>query len=163
MWKTGTDTLTNFDNIKNIISSHIEKNGKIIIGSDSMLTNEKIIFVNAICLIGINSPHHCKYFYKRYIEHDQSNKNLIVRLLNETVTSIKIANEIKEDFKNAQIEIHLDVNNNSKFLSNKYASSVIGYITGSGYDYKIKPDAFAASWLADKYSRPSKSYILRNM
>ncbi len=163
MWKTGTNEFINLNDMNSIIKDHIDKSGQIIIGSDSMLTSEKIIFVNAVCLIGKNSPHHCKFFYNRYIEKDQSNKNLMVRLLNETMTSLKIAEEIKLNNQNADIEIHIDVNNSSKFLSNKYASSIIGYITGSGYKYKIKPDAFAASWLADKYSTPSKSYIQRNM
>lgn len=163
MWKTGKDQLINLNDINSIIKDHIENNGQIIIGSDSMLTSEKIVFVNAICLIGKNSPHHCKFFYNRYLEKDQSNKNLMVRLLNETMCSLKIAENIKAINDKADIEIHIDVNNSSKFLSNKYASSIIGYITGSGYKYKIKPDAFAASWLADKYSRPSKSYIQRNM
>ena len=74
MWKTGKDQLINLNDINSIIKDHIENNGQIIIGSDSMLTSEKIVFVNAICLIGKNSPHHCKFFYNRYLEKDQSNK-----------------------------------------------------------------------------------------
>lgn len=162
-WKTGLNNTIDYTEIESIITEHIDKNGKVIIGSDSMLTSNKIVFVNAICLLGENSPYDRKFFYKRYLNNDQSNKNLMVRLMNESISSLNIANSIKEKHSNADIEIHIDVNNNSKFLSNKYASSLIGYITGSGFKYKIKPEAFAASWLADKYSRPSKSFIVRNL
>lgn len=162
IWKTGRKTEIGESEMFNRIFSHIEQKGKIVIGTDSMLTNKKFIFVNAICLIGKESEQHGRFFFSRYVSKDESNKNLLVRLLKETTDSIEIANIIKEKYPRAQIEIHMDVNPSSKFLSGKYSSTVIGYILGCGYDYKIKPDSYAASSIADKHTRPTTTYIKKH-
>ena len=159
MWKSGSRNSISNDEINKKIKSHIDNKGKVVIGTDSMLTNNRFIFVNCICLIGNTSNEHGKFFYKRYYNKDDQNRNLLVRLMNETTDSLQIANDIKENFPNAKIEIHLDVNSNSKYLSHKYSSSVIGYIKGCGYDYKIKPESYAASCVADRFTRPTSSYI----
>lgn len=162
MWKTGNKININESEMFNRIYNHIEQKGKVVIGTDSMLTNNKFIFVNAICLIGKESNHHGKFFFSRYASKDEANNNLLVRLLKETTDSIELANKVKNRYPKANIEIHMDVNPSSKFLSGKYSSTVIGYILGCGYDYKIKPDAYAASSVADKHTRPTSSYIKRH-
>ena len=162
MWKTGNKVNINEAEMFDRICNHIEQRGKVVIGTDSMLTNNKFIFVNAICLIGKESNHHGKFFFSRYASKDEANKNLLVRLLKETTDSIELANKVKDKYPKANIEIHMDVNPSSKFLSGKYSSTVIGYILGCGYDYKIKPDAYAASAVADRHTRPTSSYIKRH-
>lgn len=162
MWKTGNKVNINEAEMFDRIHNHIEQRGKVVIGTDSMLTNNKFIFVNAICLIGKESNHHGKFFFSRYASKDEANKNLLVRLLKETTDSIELANKVKDKYPKANIEIHMDVNPSSKFLSGKYSSTVIGYILGCGYNYKIKPDAYAASSVADKHTRPTSSYIKRH-
>jgi len=162
MWKTGRKADIFEDEMHELIYSHLDQHGKVVIGTDSMLTNQKFIFVNAICLIGKESKMHGKYFYTRYCDKDEANRNLLVRLLKETTDSINIANKIREKSPDAKIEIHMDVNPSSKFLSGKYSSTVIGYIVGCGFDYKIKPDSYAASCVADKHTRPTSSYIKRH-
>jgi len=52
MWKTGRKADIFEDEMHELICSHLDQNGKVVIGTDSMLTNQKFIFVNAICLIG---------------------------------------------------------------------------------------------------------------
>lgn len=159
VWKSGNKSDIQNDTLNNIIKTHIDRKGKIIIGTDSMLTNNRFIFVNAICLYGKESPFHGRYFYQRYVDKNEGNKNLLVRLFKETTDSIEIANKIKDLNEKAEIEIHMDVNPNSKFLSGKYSSAIIGYITGVGFNYKIKPDSYAASSVADRHTRPTSSYI----
>lgn len=159
VWKSGSKLDVKDNELTNILKTHIDRKGKVIIGTDSMLTNDKFIFVNAICLYGKDSPFHGRYFYQRYVDKNEGNKNLLVRLFKETTDSIQIANEIKNINDKAEIEIHMDVNSNSKFLSGKYSSAIIGYITGVGFKYKIKPDSYAASAVADRHTRPTSSYI----
>lgn len=161
-WKSGSNKSLTYNDLSKIISDHISKNGSIKIGTDSMLTSNRFIFVNAICLTGKDSPYNGKFFYKRFKVNDQSNKNLMCRLLNETTYSINLANKIKDEnikYSNIDIEIHLDVNENPKHLSYKYSSAVIGYALGFGYTYKVKPNSYAASCVADKFTRPSSSFI----
>ena len=162
MWKTGNKVDIGETEMLARIFEHIEQKGKVVIGTDSMLTNKKFIFVNAICLIGKESNHHGRFFFSRYASKDEANKNLLVRLLKETTDSIEIANRLRDKYPKANIEIHMDVNPSSKFLSGKYSSTVIGYILGCGYDYKIKPDAYAASAVADRHTRPTTAYIKKH-
>lgn len=48
-------------------------------------------------------------------------------------------------------EVHADVNDDKKYLSNQMMASVLGYITSNGYVGKAKPDAWSASKAADHY------------
>ena len=161
-WNSANKLKIKDDDLFELLKKHIDNKGKVIIGTDSMLTNNRFIFVNAICLFGKDSPLHGRYFYQRYVDKNNNNKNLLVRLFKETSDSIELADKIRSINKNAEIEIHMDVNSNSKFLSGKYSSSIIGYVTGVGYKYKIKPDAYAASAVADRHTRPTSSFIKKH-
>ena len=44
MWKTGNKVNINEAEMFNRISNHIDQRGKVVIGTDSMLTNNKFIF-----------------------------------------------------------------------------------------------------------------------
>jgi len=75
------------------------------------------------------------------------------RMLIEVGKSIEIAYEIAPllDSHNLKLEIHADINPNPKWESNKALSQAIGYILGMGYNFKIKPDAWAASFGGNKF------------
>lgn len=163
MWICGNKEVIDEDDFNNIMKHHTKRNGKIIVGTDSILLHKKFIFVNAVCCVGKESKFHGRYFYKRYLDKNEANKNIVYRLMKETTDSIELANLIKDITMSDNIEIHMDVNNNSKFLSGKYSSAVTGYILGAGYNYKIKPDAFVASSVADRHTRPTSSFIKRHM
>ncbi len=49
------------------------------------------------------------------------------------------------------LEIHLDVG--EKGLTREILNVVVGMVKGSGYVAQIKPDAFAASCVADKHTK----------
>ena len=66
--------------------------------------------------------------------------------------SIEVATEIAEllDLYEIPLEIHADINPDPRYDSNKALQSAVGYILGMGYEFKIKPDAWAASTAADR-------------
>jgi predicted RNase H-related nuclease YkuK (DUF458 family) len=74
------------------------------------------------------------------------------RMVFEVSKSIEVAQEIALllDVYEIPLEIHADINPNPKHDSNKALQSAVGYILGMGFDFKIKPDAWAASTGADK-------------
>lgn len=74
------------------------------------------------------------------------------RMLKEVEKSIAIAYEICPllDLYNIKMEIHADINPDPSYASNKALKAAIGYIQGMGYGFKIKPDSFASSSVADK-------------
>jgi predicted RNase H-related nuclease YkuK (DUF458 family) len=74
------------------------------------------------------------------------------RMLKEVSTSINIGYEIWPllDLYGIPLEIHADINSDPRHPSNASVSEALGYITGMGWESRIKPDAYAASTGADK-------------
>lgn len=74
------------------------------------------------------------------------------RMVFEVGKSVEVAYEIAPllDLYEVPLEIHADINPNPAHDSNKALQQAIGYILGMGYQFKIKPDAWAASNAADK-------------
>jgi predicted RNase H-related nuclease YkuK (DUF458 family) len=77
------------------------------------------------------------------------------RMIAEVGKSIDIATIIAPllDEYDIKMEIHADINANPKWESNKALSAAVGWIFAMGYDFKIKPDAPAASNCSDKYAK----------
>lgn len=85
------------------------------------------------------------------------NKEFAKELVNERMVyevgkSVEVAYEIAPllDLYEIPLEIHADINPNPAHDSNKALQQAIGYILGMGYQFKIKPEAWAASNAADK-------------
>lgn len=131
------------------------KNHKIIVGTDSVKLGEIFVFANAICIINNNNFYDRRFFYNKRKVADDTYYDLSKRLLKETTESIDIAFNIKQKVEGANIEIHADVNTDVKHLSSKYKNMVVGYITGCGFECKVKPDSFVASGIADIYTKKS--------
>lgn len=76
------------------------------------------------------------------------------RMLIEVGRSIEVALEINPilEAHGIKMEIHADINPDPRWESNKALSHAVGYILGMGYEFKIKPDAWAASYGGDKYA-----------
>ena len=156
LWKTGKKEVINFNDMLEILKKVSESsNHKIIIGTDSVKLGYDFVFSNAICVVNTNNFYDRRYFYTRFKVRDDSFYDLSKRILKETSESIDIALNIKKEIQKANIEIHADVNDNSAHMSSRYKNMVIGYITGCGFDYKIKPDSFVASGIADVHTRKS--------
>jgi hypothetical protein len=77
------------------------------------------------------------------------------RMLTEVSKSIDVAYDIADllDSYGIKMDIHADINPDPKWESNKALSQAIGYILGMGYEFKVKPSAWAASYCGDKYAK----------
>ena len=73
------------------------------------------------------------------------------RMVFEVSKSIEVAYEIAPllDLYDIPLEVHADINPNPIHESNKALQQAIGYILGMGYNFKVKPEAYAASYAAD--------------
>ncbi len=92
-------------------------------------------------------------FMKKDVDGRKRDKELVnERMVFEVGKSIEVATEIAEllDVYEIPLEIHADINPNPKHDSNKALQSAVGYILGMGYEFKIKPEAWAASTAADR-------------
>lgn len=86
--------------------------------------------------------------------HGKNKEGVNERMLIEVGKSIEIAFEISPvlETHGIKMEIHADINADPRWESNKALSHAVGYILGMGYEFKIKPDAWAASYGGDRYA-----------
>ena len=77
------------------------------------------------------------------------------RMLSEVSKSIEVGMEIAPvlDKHGIKMEIHADINPDPRWASNAAMSQAIGYILGMGYEFKLKPTAWAASYAGDRYTK----------
>ena len=77
------------------------------------------------------------------------------RMMYEVSKSIEVAYEISPllDEYDIPLEIHADINPDIKWESNRALTEAVGYILGMGYDFKVKPDAWASSNGADRMAQ----------
>lgn len=135
-----------------------EKDSKyeILIGTDSQANYDSTKFVTAIVVHKVGKGG--IYFY----ETTKENKiySLTERIWVEAMNSLKMATKLLEtlriiskldDFCLPNCEIHLDVGTNGK--TKNLASSIQGVIVSHGFKTKIKPDSYASSCVADKYTK----------
>ena len=152
-WFTGSGDRISLDKILEIITEHSKEDGTVYIGSDSMLQKQKCVFCTAICLLG-DTKQSNRYFVKRTKKDAKQFKTLLQRITSEVQKSIDLGLKLLEFCPTIKIELHLDVSNSNKeSRTSKFADMLIGYAKGSGFDCKIKPDAFAAYCVADKHSK----------
>ena len=123
----------------------------VYVGTDSHVHRDKKKVLYASCIVL-----HKKGKGGRMFVWKQFDKivKLRQRLTSETWRSLEIAFALKEIFPtNVDIIVHLDVNSDSKAKSSLYYQELVGMITGQGFKCHIKPDSFAATKAADRYSK----------
>ena len=127
---------------------------RLSIGTDSMTYDERN-FVLAVVLHRVGNGG--IYFYKKFIQ--PAVRDLRTKLYTETQLSIDttdlIVTELLERDENIldklNLSIHLDIGQNGP--TKDLIKELEGWIKAVGYDYEIKPDSYAASFVADKYSK----------
>ncbi|MBT6231794.1 MAG: hypothetical protein HOI51_00285 [Nitrosomonadales bacterium] len=127
---------------------------KVFIGSDSFTTKNKVNFASAICLYGGQAP--SRYFFAReYLPQDNFNA-LVTRITEEVRRSVELAEHImtNHDVNSDNIELHIDVSPfHMKNGTSKYCDMLKGYVTGAGFECRVKPQAWASQSVADKHSK----------
>lgn len=123
----------------------------VIIGTDSEAVNEKEgDFVTAIVVRRIGNGG--KYFWRRFKQgpfHTLRN-----RIINEVMISLELAKQVLEELSRVddvdfQFEVHVDIGNQGK--TREMMNEVAGMIRAYNFEYKTKPESYAASSVADKH------------
>ncbi|MFZ5642772.1 MAG: ribonuclease H-like YkuK family protein [Bacillota bacterium] len=124
---------------------------KVIIGSDSQVRQETC-FITAVVVHRLGKG--ARYYYRKKVQ--RKIKSLRQKIFYETALSLeigsKIANFLAESgLDDLEVEIHIDVGKQGE--TRDLIREVVGMVTGSGFQAKIKPDAYAASSVADKHTK----------
>jgi predicted RNase H-related nuclease YkuK (DUF458 family) len=118
---------------------------RIYVGTDSQTIGDKTVYATVIVLHYGNTGAHVLYHKFAYPRI----KDNWTRLWNEVEYSLDAAEEMykaglpKADF------IDLDYNPDPVYHSNTVLRSALGYVESMGYKARTKPDAAAASCVAD--------------
>ena len=138
---------------------------EIYVGCDSLPPKKKVTtFVTVVCIRNIGKGCHVLYKKDRVNNvakrNDGDTSSIIDRLWHEVELSVEVAKNLRDngvlDYKDKynsvkflHLDIHLDINPDPAQKSNAVYSSATGFVTGMGFNYVTKPDAWAATYAAD--------------
>ena len=125
---------------------------KLIVGTDSHTRHESY-FVTAIviCRIGKGG----RFFFSR--SRRRAIRSLRQKVMFETSLSLTVAARVTELLEasnvteRVDVEIHIDVGTTGD--TRDLIRQIVGMVTGSGYQARIKPNAFGASTVADRFTK----------
>jgi len=140
-----------FEDIRAYVDEEPEASYRLIVGTDSRARQE-ITFVSAVIIHRVGKG--ARYYYEK--RKHKKLASLRQRIYYETALSLNLGSKIaarlaRDGWSNLDIEIHLDVGREGATKS--MIREVVGMVTGSGFDAKIKPESYGASSVADKYTK----------
>lgn len=147
----------NWTLIENFLDG-ISKESKIYVGCDSASYKKHDKWYAdyyKVIVVHIDGCKGCKIFGETETELDfsKNKKKPSYRLMNEVYKVSELFLRLCE-ITDRDIEVHLDLNPSKKHSSNIIVDQAIGYIRGTcNVIPLIKPDAFAASYAADRLVR----------
>lgn len=140
-----------FDEVLDVLSSYISNGGKVYIGADSMLRTTTCTFACVLALHDSNQEVY-KYYFRKHRDNNPMYKNLTDKINSEVSLAINSACEIKENFPEVEIEIHVDIGSKKRNKTRYLVDPIKGWVKGSGYNCQIKPFSWASS-LADGHTK----------
>ena len=132
------------------LRTHLElllsKGYKIHVGCDSHQYADYTRLVSVICLR--KGPNGVITYWKTH--NEVPSPSIYMKLQREVVVALEVAEFVKE-VGYRDVTVHIDINPNDKYLSNKFYKEFVNMVSGCGYKCITKPDAFAAS-IADMFT-----------
>ncbi|OGY24991.1 MAG: hypothetical protein A2134_01185, partial [Candidatus Woykebacteria bacterium RBG_16_39_9b] len=124
---------------------------KVIVGTDSESRKGISDFVTAIIIYRVGKGG--MYFWAR-----RNLPNVVAiadRIAKETQFSIELAWKLRDTFRHNGLsgyepEVHLDVGEEG--VTRDMIRWVTGMVLGSGFEFKIKPESFGATKVADRHT-----------
>jgi len=154
---TGAGKKLDFSNVVTQIKRFMEEGEtKIIVGSDSQRINKRrgFSFVTVICCLRPGKGGHY-YYWKEYRKPHRKMKLQAELAWKMWKEAEDIRNTITE-LIDAGLDLdgvltHHDLSVDGE--SGQHIKGIIGFMKAYGYKPEIKPEAFVASGIADKYSK----------
>ena len=145
--------------ITNYIASDIGANYEITVGTDSQ-NHLKTKMTEVICVRRIGKGG----IYFHYSEFLPRILSLRDKIYEETSRSIENARGLMDEVELNLLEKNIDINKlNIHFIihcdighygkTNELIKEIVGWVDSLGYEVAIKPDSWAASSVANKYSK----------
>ncbi len=126
---------------------------RLIVGSDSQphSARQSTLFVTAIVIHRVGKGarfYFLKRSYRKPIQFRQ-------RIFMEASMALEVVQELETALgvggPQLPIEVHLDIGEDGE--TKALIKDLVGWVTQSGYQTKIKPDSFGASKVADRFTK----------
>lgn len=124
---------------------------EIYVGTDSKVKKKDKRVIYATCIVLYRKGKGGKILI--FKERKNLPGSLRERLAIEVWKSIETSMEISKILPKIDIVVHVDVNQSPKYKSGDYAQELASMVTGQGFKCVLKPDAFAAQSVADRFSK----------
>ncbi len=139
------------DQVIDMLHAKPEEKYELIVGTDSQAYHDLAEYVSAIVVHRIGKGG--RYFWQRVRERKPM--SLRERIWREAWLSYEMAQRLIQSLQEREVlgyslEIHVDVGRNGH--TRNLVEEVVGMIIGSGFHVKTKPEAYAASTVADKHT-----------
>lgn len=133
----------------------------IFIGCDSKRSHDKqgnwVAAYTTVVVIGLTNEagHSCGAVVFSDTEHmpdyDQKYNRPFLRMMNEAYKATELYQQLEDELMEfPNVEMHLDINKDARHGSNVAHNAAVGYARGiTGREVKTKPDAWAATHVAD--------------
>ena len=130
---------------------------KIYIGADSERNKRNNIWYadyTLVIVVHIDGCHGCKIFgeVQTEVDYDRKASRPSMRLMTEVYKVAELYQKIVDVVGDREVEIHLDINPDLHYNSSIVIQQAVGYIKGTcNVVPMVKPNAFAASYAADRF------------
>lgn len=133
------------------MEGHSQEQFELLIGTDSSTYPNHLELVSAIVLHKVGRGG--RYFWTR--KREKTTPSLRLQIWREAWLSFELAQHVmrsleSESLLQFNLEIHVDIGKNGP--TKELIDEVVGMILGSGLAVRIKPEAYAASAVADKHT-----------
>ena len=154
----------NIEEVKAFINAQSPET-KVYLGGDSerfQIDGVWYADYTVVVLVHKNGNRGCKVFgeIQRERDFDQKKDKPRLRLMNEVMKVCQLYLNLEEALGDRKVEIHLDLNPDEKHGSSCVIQEAVGYVRGMcNVIPMVKPNAFAASYAADRYKDAIASRI----
>ncbi len=136
------------EEVREFIKNSSEESA-IYVGCDSRQIRDNTIFVTVV-VVHINSNHGAKIFWQ--VDKVRRINSIRQRLLEEVNRAVYTALMIADVVGERPFEVHLDINPNPDHRSSVILKEAVGYVLAQGLKPVLKPDAIAATAVADFFA-----------
>ena len=127
----------------------------IYVGCDSQVSSRYSVYATAIVIHRVGKGARVIYARQNEKKMNETRGGIFNRLYLEIEKAMEVIIYLKEEgFGDTGVmTVDFDFNALPKYASNMLYDTALGYATGQGLEARCKPDAFSATYAANRYCR----------
>lgn len=151
-WISASGSVKSDEEFASVVKKFVSEGCKVYVGTDSMLRGDSCNFATVIAFHN-NDIRVANYHYKRFKVINAEYVDLQSKITEEVSLAIQAAQFVNDLCPNASIEVHVDIGKSNVNKTRKLLPMVRGWVSGMGYDLRVKPESWASSSIADNHTK----------